>query len=131
MKTQGTNTKYGWFGCAALITASLSGCATGPSDQESTAIAEINQARGVLEAAAKEDTRALTPGALKKAQDKLDQAQQLARNKKYQEAAWRAEEASVDAELALELAESQTAQDAAQELIQGIETLRDEMKVDK
>lgn len=131
MKTQGTNTKLGCFGCAVLIAASLSGCATGPSDQESTAIAEINQARGVLEAAEKEDTRALTPGALKKAQDKLDLAQQLARNKRFQEAAWRAEEASVDAELALELAESQTAQDAAQELIQGIDTLRDEMKVDK
>lgn len=120
-------TNFGLYALSIAFVGLLAGCTIGASDDAMSAKSEIGEARGAIKLADKESTQATKPGALYEAQQKLRQANELYQNQDYAEAARMAEKATVDAELALELADSAEAQETATELLRGVDTLRQEL----
>lgn len=120
-------TNFDVYVLSVVVVGFLAGCTIGASDDAMSAKTDIGKARGAIQIADKESTQARKPGALFEAQQKLQQANELYQKEDYDEAARMAEKATVDAELALELADSAEAQETANELLKGVDTLRREL----
>lgn len=107
---------------AALCAAMASGCASRgerPTEQ-------LTQARTLIEQAARGGAAQLAPAELERARSKLLAAENLANDKKNEDAQWLAEEAVVDAEYAVARLSTAKAERAAQAVQQGLDTLREE-----
>ncbi|HEX3835597.1 MAG TPA: DUF4398 domain-containing protein [Steroidobacteraceae bacterium] len=100
----------------------IGGCATqGPPPSE-----EVTRARTVVEQADKAGAQRYAATDLQRAHDELSNAEKSNAEGKYDEARRYAESAAADADLATARASDAEAQRAAQEVVQGNETLRQE-----
>lgn len=119
--TTGNFKKHAWTGGVVLVTV-LIGCVSVPPPEE-----QIGQTRSAIDAAEQAGAMNFAPVELRKAQRKLDEARTRMENEDYVTARRLAEQAQVDAELAKFKANSAKAETAADEVRQGIRTLRDEL----
>jgi len=117
--------KYQWYrtvsgiGLAAVIVA---GCASVPAPTEQIAVSKAAVANAVGAGGPE-----FAPAEMRTAQDKLDRADQAMAAKDYERARWLAEEAQVDAQLAVTKARSAKAQKAAYALQEDGRVLREEL----
>lgn len=118
--------KYQW--CRAmsgigLAAAVMAGCATSvPAPTEQIAVSKAAVANAVGAGGPE-----FAPAEMRTAQDKLDRANQAMSAKDYERARWLAEEAQVDAQLAVTKARSAKAQKAAYALQEDSRVLREEL----
>lgn len=105
-----------------ILTALLTGCASVPPPDE-----QIGQAQSAIDAAEQAEATSFAPVELREAKRKLDEARAMMEDEEYETARRLAEQAEVDAELARLKAGSAKAEAAANEVQQGIRTLRDEL----
>lgn len=99
------------------------GCVTVPEPREQLAVAQ-----SAINDAVRSGAREHAPAELRLAQDKLQRAHQLTRNKEHSEALQLAEQAAMDARLAEAKAASAKAQLAAREVERSLDTLRRELR---
>jgi pyruvate kinase len=111
-----------------ISTAALLGCAlvSGCATQGKRPTEELTKARTVVEQADKGNAQRYAAADLQRAHDEMTSADNAANNKKYDDARRLAENAEVDADLAMARANSGEAQRALQDIQQGIETLKHE-----
>jgi hypothetical protein len=118
MKTSISHTTRG---LTAALVAALAGCASQPVPVAQMAVAEASVKR-----ADTSSTRSSAPAELQVAVAKLANAQQAAARKEYLLAAQLAEQAEVDAQVAMLHAERVRSQQSAQESQEAADALRDE-----
>jgi hypothetical protein len=105
-----------------IIGGSAAGCATeGPPPVE-----EVTRAQSVIDQADKAGVQRFAAADLQRAHDELGEAQRANAAGKYTEARREAESAEVDADVATARASEGAALQAAREVVQGNETLRQE-----
>ena len=105
-----------------VVGAMIAGCATeGPPPVE-----EVTRAQTVIDQADKAGVQRFAAADLQRAHDELNDAQKANSAGKYTEARREAESAEVDADLATARASEGAALQAAREVVQGNETLRQE-----
>lgn len=106
----------------ALLGALSGGCATqGPQPTD-----ELTRARTVVEQADRTGAQRHAAADLQRAHDELSNADRANSDKKYDEARRYAESAEADADVAMARSSASEAQQAAREVVQGNETLRQE-----
>jgi chromosome segregation ATPase len=107
----------------ALVCVAAGGCASqgGPKPTE-----ELTKARSVVEQADKGNAQRYAAADLQRAHDELNSADRAITEKKYKDALAFAQRAQVDADLANARGNSGEAQKSAQEVTQGIDTLKQE-----
>lgn len=88
---------------------------------------EMQNAQQVIQRAQASEARQYEPVLLNQAQNKLADAEELIEEKEHREARRLLEEAAVDAELAMERAETKQVREAAEQLNQSIEALRQQL----
>ena len=119
--------KYQWcraisgFGLAAAVMA-MAGCASVPAPTEQLAVSKAAVANAVGAGGTE-----FAPAEMRTAQEKLDRANQAMAAKDYERARWLAEQAQVDAQLAVTKARSAKAQKAAFALQEDNRVLREEL----
>lgn len=86
---------------------------------------EMQSARSAIEAAEADNAREYEPVMLKRAQNKLAEAEELLEDRKNREAKRKLDEAKVDAELASARTETAQARVAVEELNRNIEAMRE------
>lgn len=101
----------------------LAACATGPTAPTE----ELAVARSALSSAEDAGAREYAELELSRAREKLEQAERARQNENYSEALQLAEQAEIDARYAAFRARSQRANNAVEELEQGIAELRSEV----
>src|SRR6201996_8993760 len=112
----------GFIPAAVLVCGMAGGCATqGPQPTE-----EMTRARTVIEQADKAGAQRYAAADLQRAHDELSNAQKSNAEGKYDEARRYAESAEADADVASARASNGEAQRAAEEVVKGNETLREE-----
>jgi len=117
--------KYQWYrtvsgiGLAAVIVA---GCASVPAPTEQIAVSKAAVANAVGAGGPE-----FAPAEMRTAQEKLDRANQAMAAQDYERARWLAEQAQVDAQLAVTKARSAKAQKAAYALQEDNRVLREEL----
>jgi hypothetical protein len=109
-----------------LIAAAVGLFSAGCASQAGRPTAEISRARTLIEQAEKSGAQRYAAVELDHARNKLQEADQAAKDGKYDVARERANEAAADAELASARATSSEAQKAADQVQQGTESLRRE-----
>jgi hypothetical protein len=117
--------KYQWYravGGIGLAAAIVAGCASVPAPTEQIAVSKAAVANAVGAGGPE-----FAPAEMRAAQDKLDRANQAMAAKDYERARWLAEEAQVDAQLAVTKARSAKAQKAAYALQEDSRVLREEL----
>jgi hypothetical protein len=116
--------KYEWWaiGAIAIAVSFLSGCASVPAPTEQVAVSR-NAVANALSAGAPEFAAA----EMSSAQDKLGRADKAMGAKDYESARWLAEQAQVDAELAVTKTRSAKAQKAAHAVQEDGRVLREEL----
>lgn len=107
--------------CIIALSAAFAGCSTTPPPVAELAAAKASIARAEQPAARH------APDALLGAQRKLAAAQTAFRGEDFDRARRLAEEAEIDARLALAIAESSQARQSLEQVKQGIETLKQEL----
>ena len=110
-------------GLAALAALALGACANNPPPPT----AQLAVTRTEISNAEAADARDFAPLELQSAREKLTRAQAAMRNEDYRRARYLAEQAEADARLAATRARTAKASRAAQEVRQGIDTLRQEI----
>ena len=119
--------KYQWcraisgIGLAAAVMA-MAGCASVPAPTEQLAVSKAAVANAVGAGGT-----GFAPAEMRTAQEKLDRANQAMAAKDYERARWLAEQAQVDAQLAVTKARSAKAQKAAYALQEDNRVLREEL----
>jgi len=119
--------KYQWcraisgFGLAAAVMA-MAGCASVPAPTEQLAVSKAAVANAVGAGGTE-----FAPAEMRTAQEKLDRANQAMAAKDYERARWLAEQAQVDAQVAVAKARSAKAQKAAYALQEDSRVLREEL----
>jgi len=119
--------KYQWcraisgIGLAAAVMA-MAGCASVPAPTEQLAVSKAAVANAVGAGGTE-----FAPAEMRTAQEKLDRANQAMAAKDYERARWLAEQAQVDAQLAVTKARSAKAQKAAFALQEDNRVLREEL----
>lgn len=113
-----------WLAAPAVVAGALAlgACANNVPRPTST----VSQAELAINEAAQTQAPQYAPLPLQKAREKLQQAQQSMAEENYLQARRLAEQALVDAQLAQSVASARQAQNAAQELEQSLQTLRQE-----
>jgi hypothetical protein len=109
---------------AALAIPALTGCA---AEHHTVARQNMAQAQTSVDMARQAGAQTDAPVEFRQAQDKLAAAQAAAKDEKFDKAKRLAQEASVDADLAQQKAQSARAQRSVAELRQDINLLRQEM----
>ena len=119
--------KYQWcraisgIGLAAAVMA-MAGCASVPAPTEQLAVSKAAVANAVGAGGTE-----FAPAEMRTAQEKLDGANKAMAAKDYERARWLAEQAQVDAQLAVAKARSAKAQKAAYALQEDSRVLREEL----
>jgi len=119
--------KYQWcraisgFGLAAAVMA-MAGCASVPAPTEQLAVSKDAVANAVGAGGPE-----FAPAEMRTAQEKLDSANKAMAAKDYERARWLAEQAQVDAQVAVAKARSAKAQKAAYALQEDSRVLREEL----
>lgn len=117
--------KYQWYRAVTgigLAAAIVAGCASVPAPTEQIAVSNAAVANAVGAGGPE-----FAPAEMRAAQDKLSRANQAMAAKDYERARWLAEEAQVDAQLAVTKARSAKAQKAAYALQEDSRVLREEL----
>ncbi len=117
--------KYPWFRAISgigLAAAVMAGCALVPAPTEQVAVSKAAVAHAV-DAGGPEFASA----EMRTAQEKLDRANEAMAAKEFERARWLAEQAQVDAQLAIAKARSAKAQKAAAALQEDSRVLREEI----
>lgn len=112
-------------GCLAgigLLVITLGGCAVAPRPVEG-----MSRAQAAIEEAEQSGAREYAPLELRFAREKFAAAKDAVREEDYRPAAWLAEEAIVNAQLAEAKAESAKARETAAMVRESVETLRREL----
>lgn len=112
-------------GLAAAALLLIAGCA---SNEAQPPQADLARAELAIEQAVSADATEYAPLPLREARLKLDQARTAMDGERYATAGRLAEEASVNAQLALAEAQTQRAQQIAQENLRGVQTLQQELQ---
>jgi sugar phosphate isomerase/epimerase len=113
------------LGVGALSIAA--GCASNPPEPDEAALQEqLTQAEATVRQAEENGAYESGSASFESARDKLDEARERAADGDRGVAARLAQEAELDAELALAMAQNQEMQDAAAEMRDSIRTLREE-----
>ena len=112
----------------SLALVALVAVASGCASSKPPPTAQLAESRTVIAQAEQTGADRYAPLELRKAKQKLDEAERLASKGDYDSARRMAEQAAVDAELAETLAQSQKAQAAVQEIRATIEALRQEIR---
>lgn len=111
----------------AGVALTIGGCAS-PGERPE---ADLNTAQNSLQQAVSADAREYEPILLNDAQNKLTDAKNLIEREKYTEAERLLEQASVDAQLADARSETAKAKQAAKEVNDNIESLRQQINQDQ
>jgi Domain of unknown function (DUF4398) len=117
--------KYPWFRAISgigLAAAVMAGCASVPAPTEQIAVSKAAVANAVGAGGPE-----FAPAEMRTAQEKLDRANQAMAAQDYERARWLAEQAQVDAQLAVAKAGSAKAQQAANALQEDTRVLREEL----
>jgi hypothetical protein len=117
--------KYAWcraIGGMGLAVAVMAGCASVPAPTEQIAVSKAAVANAVGAGGPE-----FAPAEMRTAQEKLDRADQAMAVQDYERARWLAEQAQVDAQLAVAKARSAKAQQAANALQEDTRVLREEL----
>ncbi len=101
----------------------LSGCAS-----KNPPLDKISSAESAINRASDNKAQIYAPLELKIAKEKLEKAKTLLKDKKYEDAKMIAEEAKVDAELAEEKSRTKETQKIAQEILDSINALKEEIE---
>jgi Domain of unknown function (DUF4398) len=106
---------------SAIVCVVASGCASGPKPND-----ELTKAHSVVEQADKGNAQRYAAADLQRAHDELNSADRAADQKKYKEARDQAQRAEVDADVAVARGNSGAAQKSAEEVQQGVSSLKQE-----
>ena len=91
-------------------------------------VEKISNAQSAISRASDNNAEVYSPLELKIAKEKLDRAQELSKEKKYEDAAMLAEEAKIDARLAEEKSRTKESKKIANEILDSINALKAEIK---
>src|SRR5690606_31253762 len=108
-----------------LTVAVLAGCSTMEPPRE-----ELVQAQTHMQSAKSENADNYAALSMKRAQDKITQAEKAMKEKEYEEAKRLAEQAAADARLAKATAQTEKLKQALQEVNKNLDALRTELNMD-